>query len=89
MTYTNVGLEEKNAKYFVRTFKFLKVTYTNLGLEEKNAKYFVRTFKFLKVTYTDLGLEKKKANILSELSSSLTLFRLGYFGAPQGWGGAL
>ena len=49
MTYTNLGLEEKNAKYFVRTFKFLKVTYTDLGLEEKNAKYFVRT-KFLKVT---------------------------------------
>ena len=57
---SDLDLEEKNAKYFVRTFKFLKVTYTNLGIEEKNAKYFART-KLLKVTYTNLGLEEKNA----------------------------
>ena len=65
MTYTNLGLEEKNAKYFVRT-KFLKVTYTDLGLEEKNAKYFVRTFKFLVGDIYRSWFRRKKCKIFCQ-----------------------
>ena len=64
MTYTDLGLEEKNAKYFVRT-KLLKVTYTDLDLEEKNAKYFVRT-KFLKGDIYKPWFRRKKCKIFCQ-----------------------